>query len=654
MINSKQTDDLIEIKYNKNTMCQQLCSASIISLIYRYFNYYLLKRRASYETLLLTPKLPQEYILKDGCYYNSKGKITEWSIMQLEFYSAVNTQHNCTKYVRFHIKLAEQDKTYSFDCPLAFAIEGKALDIFFDYQIYALCSDNLFSKFISSVVKLSVFGQTTAENYAIDQGYLKLPNGKIVFGLGNEVVSASDEDPVISESTIKLKKSDNSGDFTSYLDKLINSSSFPPAAFIASLVAYVKPMFENELDEYGFTIFIYADSGLGKTEFSKLLSDIFEDHDNIVSLSSDKYAIKKAAKLKDSLIVIDDLNRTVSSRIRNSNEAKLCDFIQMNQSSGNCHYKDIEVKLDNIAIVTAEYVIKNNSTINRCLLVQLENAFDSDELTLLKKEHGKYIAFLKDFILWLCRNYEKISDESAYYKSKNDNSNIGNENSGKLKRIMRTYQILCVTLDIFKRYLKEQHDLTDEHIKDLSNICKTSIENCINDTIDHCLTDDNKIGREFINEILLGIYQEDIVSADFAEYSKEAKKARKNKYLQRYVFYFDGSYLCVEADVLTNWLKTRLELEVVPSKQKVSAQLRYYGLLKVIGGEYTSTISEDKSRKYYQLYLQRLKECQAEIANISAGEVHYWWDGSSSSSDYGSWGDNSNDCFENIDDQEPY
>lgn len=75
-------------------------------------------------------------------------------------------------------------------------------------------------------------------------------------------------------------------------------------------------------------------------------------------MSSDKYAIKKAAKLKDSLIVIDDLNRTVSSRIRNSNEAKLCDFIQMNQSGGNCHYKDIEVKLDNIAIVTAEYVIK--------------------------------------------------------------------------------------------------------------------------------------------------------------------------------------------------------------------------------------------------------------------------------------------------------
>lgn len=572
------------------------------------------------KTLLLTPKLPQEYILKDGCYYNSKGKITEWSIMQLEFYSTINTQHICTKYVRFHIKLAEQDKTYSFDCPLALAIEGKALDIFFDYQIYALCSDNMFSKFISSVVKLSVFGQTPEDNYAIDQGYLKLQNGKIVFGLGDEVVNASDEDPAISESTIKLKKSDNSGDFISYLDKLISSVSFPPAAFIASLVAYVKPMFENELDEYGFTIYIYADSGLGKTEFSKLLSDIFEDHDNIVSLSSDKYAIKKAAKLKDSLIVIDDLNRTVSSRIRNSNEAKLCDFIQMNQSSGNCHYKDIEVKLDNIAIVTAEYIIKNNSTINRCLLVQLENAFDSDELTILKKEHGKYIAFLKDFILWLCWNYEKISDESAYYKSKNDNSNIGNENSGKLKRIMRTYQILCITLDIFKRYLKEQHDLSDEHIKDLSNICKTSIENCINDTIDHCLTDDNKIGREFIDEILLGIFQEDIVSADFAEYSKEAKKARKNKYLQRYVFYFDGSYLCVEADVLTNWLKTRLELEVVPSKQKVSAQLRYYGLLKVIGGEYTSTISEDKSRKYYQLYLQRLKEYQAEIANISADE----------------------------------
>lgn len=638
VINSKQTDDLIETKHDKILFV----SSFVVLLLYHLFTDIstttYLKGGLSIKTLLLNPKLPQAYIQKDGCYYNSKGKITEWSITQLEFYSTISTPHNSAKYVRFHIKLSEQDKTYKLDCPLALAIEGKALDIFFDYQIYALCSDNLFSKFISSVVKRSVFGQTPAENYAIDQGYLKLPNGKIVFGLGNEVVNASGEDPVISESVIKLKKSDNSGDFVPYLDKLINSISFPAAAFIASLVAYVKPIFENELDEYGFTIYIYADSGLGKTEFSKLLSDIYEDHDNIVSLSSDKYAIKKAAKLKDSVIVIDDLNRTVSSRIRNSNEAKLCDFIQMNQSSGNCHYKDIKVKLDNIAIITAEYVIKNNSTVNRCLLVQLERSFDSDELTILKKEHGKYIAFLKDFILWLCENHEKISGEAAYYKNKNDNSNIHDENNGKLKRIMRTYKILCITLDIFKRYLKEQHDLMDEHIDDLSEICKTSIENCINDTIDHCLNDDNKAGRDFIDEILLGIDHGNIVSSDFAEYSKEAKKARKNKYLQRYVFYFDGAYLCVEADVLTNWLKTRLDLEIVPSKQKVSAQLRYYGLLKVIGGEYTSTISEDKSRKYYQLYLQRLKECQAESANMSADEVHYWWDGTSNSSDYGSWG----------------
>ena len=38
-------------------MCQQLCSASIISLIYRYFNYYLLKRRASYENFIINSKI---------------------------------------------------------------------------------------------------------------------------------------------------------------------------------------------------------------------------------------------------------------------------------------------------------------------------------------------------------------------------------------------------------------------------------------------------------------------------------------------------------------------------------------------------------------------------------------------------------------------
>lgn len=466
-----------------------------------------------------------------------------------------------------------------------------------------------------------------------------MPDGKMVFGLGKEILNAAEDDPVISNSTIRLKESDNSGEFISYLDDLINSESFPPAAFIASIVSYVKPIFENESDEYEFTIYIYSESGFGKTEFAKLLADIFEEQDNIVSLSSDKYALKKICRLKDTLIVIDDLNRTTSSRIKNANEAKVYDFIQMNQGGGNCYYKDIKVKLDHIAVITAEYVIKNDSTVNRCLLIQLEKAFDSAELTTLKKHHGKYIAFLKDFILWLCQNYKRIANEVSYYKKKNLKNDSAYE--GKytgIKRIMRTYQILGITLDIFKLYLKEHLSLSDEHIRSISVICQNSIEKCINDTLGHCPTKDTKIGRDYVDAILSGINQEDIVSTDFNVFRKSAKIFKKKHCIQRYVFYFNGTYLCVEADILINWLKNQLDLENSPTKQRVSSQLKYHGLLKIVGGELTSYISEDKKRKYYQLPLYRLKEYQAEKDNVPVNEISYLWECTTNSSDFGSWG----------------
>lgn len=585
-------------------------------------------------------------MLKDGCYYGSKGKISEWSITQLEFYSTIDNSKKTTKYVRFHIEIPDQDGKFVFDSPLSSAIGGKALQIFSENQIYALCSDNLFSKFISSVVKLSIFSQTPFENYVIDQGLMAMPSGKKVFGLGKEILNAAEDDPVISNSTIRLKKSDNSGEFVSYLDNLINSESFPSAAFIASLVSYVKPIFENELDKYGFTIYIYSESGFGKTEFAKLLADIFEEQDNIVSLSSDKYALKKICRLKDTLIVIDDLNRTSSSRIKNANEAKVCDFIQMNQGGGSCYYKDVKVKLNHIAVITAEYVIKNDSTINRCLLIQLERAFDSTELTTLKKYHGKYIAFLKDFILWLCQNYKRIANEASYYKKKNIKSDSAYE--GKyigVKRIMRTYQILGITLDIFKLYLKEHLSLSDDHIRNISYICRNSIEKCINDTLGHCLANDTKIGREYVDAILNGINQEDIVSTDFNDFRKFAKKAKKEQCHQKYIFYFDGVYLCVEAEVLINWLKKQLGLENIPTKQRVSSQLNYHGVLKFVGGELTSYISKDKKHKYYQLILNRLKEFQAEKDNVTVDEISYLWDSTTNSTDYGSWGDCSDEDY---------
>lgn len=142
-----------------------------------------------------------------------------------------------------------------------------------------------------------------------------------------------------------------------------------------------------------------------------------------------------------------------------------------------------------------------------------------------------------------------------------------------------------------------------------------------------------------------GINQEDIVSTDFNDFRKFAKKAKKEQCHQKYIFYFDGVYLCVEAEVLINWLKKQLGLENIPTKQRVSSQLNYHGVLKFVGGELTSYISKDKKHKYYQLILNRLKEFQAEKDNVTVDEISYLWDSTTNSTDYGSWGDCSDEDY---------
>lgn len=593
---------------------------------------------------LLNVKNPSAYSVSNGCYYDKNGSLTDWTITLLGLYSKLDSQGRAVKYVRFYIKFKDDEAgEASFDCLLSSAINGKVQDVFEDNQVFAFGSKYRLSKLVSDIVKCTTGRNDFPVNYSIDQGYLKLPDGKMVFGFGDEIINAADDAPVISESSLTLKLSDDSHNFVPYLMRLMNN--FPPAALIAILTSFVKPIFENELIQFGFTLYICGQSGKGKTELAKLLADFYEGHDNMVSLSSDKYALKKMGQLKDIPTVCEDLCLSASSRIKNAIEAKASDFIQMNQGGGNCCNKDIKLKFNNVSIITAEYVMKNNSTVNRCLLVGLEDDFNSDELSWLQRKHGRYIAFLKSFISWLCVNYDLLSEQSEYYLKKNQKSDA--EYKDKYvgtKRIMRTYQILGVTRNIFLRYLKEVHSLSDEQHNEISAMCQNSIDKCIADTLGHCPSESTKIGKEFVDAICEELSYDEMVTSNLKEYRNELKRVKQTSCLPEKIFYFNGEYICVEPDLLIRWLKRQLGLETIPTKQKVSAQLKYYGLLKVVGGEYTSYISEDKKHKYYQLHLQRLREIEAEYMRRShindsceADDVHFVWDYTATPEHYGSW-----------------
>ena len=309
---------------------------------------------------------------------------------------------------------------------------------------------------------------------------------------------------------------------------------------------------------------------------------------------------------------------------------------------------------------TAEYVLNNYSTLNRCLLIKLNQSFDPAELSFFTENKASYLAFIYDFLEWVCQNYDELRtkavNELAAWRS--DYRKYDASKYEGLHRVLRTKHLLEITLSIFKLFLKEKLKLDTKMIDRFSTKLEASIDNCINDTLGYIDISKCESGYDFIipliNEVL---YQQldDIVTKDWKEYHKAMKTAAKRGTLPEFIFFYDGQCLCVKGDTLVAWLKQVNKLEVKPTKQAVSKQLHYHGLLKVVGGEYVSHINIPEKPKgdYYQIYLSRLKELDQNRQRKKYGKVIkdfynlYWAGECRGSSYYGTWGDNRSHSTDN-------
>lgn len=81
-----------------------------------------------------------------------------------------------------------------------------------------------------------------------------------------------------------------------------------------------------------------------------------------------------------------------------------------------------------------------------------------------------------------------------------------------------------------------------------------------------------------------------------------------------YCFYYDGTYICARGKILVQWLMEQMKLEETPPLLKVIKQLKYHGLLKIVGGENTSNLYVDgkPTYKHYFIITDRLVEIKRE------------------------------------------
>ena len=456
----------------------------------------------------------------------------------------------------------------------------------------------------------------------LEQGYNRVEasdsnNSKMIFCLGNKTINMSDDDAVINDSKMALKPYDNNANCIGTILRMINMSDTFAMLLIAVLAAFSKTLFAEDAS---FTAYVYGDTSCGKTTAANFFTNIFASEDNVMSLSSEKKEIHKLSGFRHIPIVVDDLNKTASSRIRNSNEEKISAFIQKNEGIGNSIYKGINGRSNHVAFLTAEYIIKNESTINRCLLIHIIEALTQSQFDFLAENQPKYIAFVIDYIEWICRNYEKVKLKAQNeFKLPATSDEQDKDKIISVSRVLNTKRILDVTLSVFKLFMTEHHKIDDKKIDKYIQNCQRAINDCIYDTSEHLKSfiENEKIGCDYVDTLcnrLLCRFDSPVTNKK-KDYSETLKNFRKyGVIINDYCFYYDGTYVCVRGKVLVQWLWKEMKLEEVPPLPKVIKQLKYHGLLKIVGGENTSNlyINGKKPYKHYFIITDRLVEIWRE------------------------------------------
>ena len=154
-----------------------------------------------------------------------------------------------------------------------------------------------------------------------------------------------------------------------------------------------------------------------------------------------------------------------------------------------------------------------------------------------------------------------------------------------------------------------------------------SINDCIYNTSNR-VEKVKECGREYVNvlcrQLLSSFYSP--VTRNKEYYFKTVKCFNKYGIIKKYCFYYDGTYICVKGKILVEWLREQMELEDTPPLGAVIKQLKYHGLIRIVGGENTSTLYVDArpKKRHYFINADRLVEIDRGDNNITDRNVRYY------------------------------
>ena len=492
-------------------------------------------------------------------------------------------------------------------------------------------------KYVIKVLERARENVAIVEVKTVPQGYLRLDNSTYIYMLGTTVIGLHDKMLLKTDSQLRIKYPEYKAKRVvqlKWIADFFTLSPVHPALFLSALIPYTHIILENAGCKDYFVTYVYGETGKGKTSYVKLLTDIYQDSDNCMSLSSGKADIRRIiSQFKDTVFLIDDFNRTASERVRKSKMATLSEIIQQVSGGGWVEEKGIRSQITSMVFVTAEEILNNPSTINRCLMIPIDGVMDRSRLTRLQEEQSQYVSFLVGYIQFICCNYSKLCELVKTTNFILHTDEIVEDSYAGASRVCRTEAQLRMVETIFMHYIRKFFCIGKEAQEVLKQKMELSIKRCISETLECIKKENSKDGMSYVEKIVSWCSSDELVAESYEEYLKSRRKKKENLVKQAAVKYFfrDEDYICVSGNNLLLLFNQLEEFQYKISKKAISQQLENHGLLKRMGGELSYPIRKNfnnsvSKKRYYHIHMNVIQEYMSPGDKILANTSKIWED----------------------------
>lgn len=407
------------------------------------------------------------------------------------------------------------------------------------------------------------------------------------------------------------------------------------ALLLASVQGTLRKIFLDAGIHHNYVTYIYGETSIGKTSLVKMFCDEGTG-ENIISMTSVRKEIRNYLnENNDITVVVDDVCKTSSSRVYESQLQKVSEIIQESVDAG----KLLLNENDNLkserrihVVMTAELELKNPSSINRCFYIKMENPLEESDWEFVKKIFDeKYMHYFKiGFVDYLENNYEQVVQnvKTNYGLYQHELKEMKSQSGNSGKRIADTLALLMVTKKVLRDYFVFRN-IDNEIMLKIDNIIRRNIIEIgeeMNAMLDDMLK--KEVHMRYLpllaKAISEGWYRGYFIAEDEKSYCKNLNKCDgPRKYIG---FYSNDGFLSFKPEDMCLLLEDIFEAKNV-TMSELAKELRTYSLVHV-NNENKNSCRWHTNGKYYHVHIRQLLELtltHEEVKEYYERKEHFGW-----------------------------